>query len=164
MQRQGRKLEGTLGTLVRQGQACQGRLGRTQGFREGHLGVTQRDTLEKYQGTRKDAVEDIKEARRNTREDTGDSTKEKRGKTCALGTSQQQYPMVKCCYSLFCLFALHQVLQEHQLSPCTWMARGHKYQACFGRHTQLCEGTGQGHSGNQPSFPCWVSCRLFLGD
>lgn len=81
MQRQGRTLEGTLGTLVRQGQACQGRLGRTQGFREGHLGVTQRDTLEKYQGTRKDAVEDIKGVGRNIREDTGDGTKEKRGST-----------------------------------------------------------------------------------
>lgn len=65
--------------------------------------------LEKYQGTRKDTVEDIKGVRRDTREDTGHGTKEKREST-GHKSAQQQYPIAKCCYSLFCPFALHQVL------------------------------------------------------
>lgn len=65
--------------------------------------------LEKYQGTRKDTVEDIKGARRNTRDDTEHGTEEKTGST-GHKSAQQQYPMAKCHYSLFCPFALHQVL------------------------------------------------------
>lgn len=84
---------------------AEGHLGQTQG----HLGAKQGDVLEKYQGTRKDTMEHIKGARRNTREDTGCGTKEKTGST-RHKSAQPQYLMAKCPYSLFCPFALHQVL------------------------------------------------------
>lgn len=84
---------------------AEGHLGQTQG----HSGATQGDVLEKYQGTRKDTMEHIKGERRDTGEDTGCSTKEKTGST-GHKSAQQQYTMAKCRYSLFCPFALHQVL------------------------------------------------------
>lgn len=86
----------------------EGHLGRTR-VREGHLGATQGDMLEKYQGTRKDIVGDIKGAKRDGRKDIGHGTNEKRGST-GHKSAQQQYPMAKYHYSLFCPFALHQVL------------------------------------------------------
>lgn len=105
--------------------------------REGHIGATQGNMLEKYQATRKDTVEHMNGTRRDTREDTGHQGEKgehwAQVRSSAIPQCQVLLlPLLPLCSPPGALGTPAQPLHvngegvtNNRLSP------------CFGRHTQL---------------------------